>query len=143
MKKCMTILSLALLFGLGQACSGSKAATSDTTSTTTSVTTTETEMATKGVSGEWALSIMGTPMGTVEAGMRVEKDGDDYKAFLTSPDGEVEIKEFEVDGNTMTGEFYNEQYAMTVDFKINYMPEKDELEGMMLSSFDVEGKRKM
>jgi hypothetical protein len=137
--KQLTIISCVLFFCLLQACSGSKAVT-DSTSTTPVM---EEKTMAKDPSGNWTLSIMDTPMGTVETAMRIEKDGDDYKAFLSNGDGEVEIKDFEVDGNTMTGEFYSDEYAMTIDFKMNYMSEKDELEGMMLSSFEVKGKRKM
>lgn len=131
---------LILMTCLAFSCSGSKSTT--TSAPTTNNETVEARTDAKGLADIWALEVLDTPAGTVKTDMLIEKVGDDYKAYMVNGDDRLEIEDFTVENNTISGEYYSTKYAMTVDFRMNYDAAKDTLEGTMLNAFEVKGTRK-
>ncbi len=146
--KQFSIWVLTLVVGMTiSACNTTKkVATSTTEEKATMTETAEKSMAeakgTMSMVGAWDLTISDTPAGDVEASMMVEETNGAYKAYMGTTDGKVEVDDLKVEGNKMSGSFYNSEYGIDVDFNISLDETGKKLSGYLMDQFKVTGKRK-
>lgn len=97
----------------------------------------------KSVAGAWDLTISDTPAGNVQADMVIEGSAGNYKAYMGAGDEKVAVDDFKVDGNKVSGSFYNSEYGVDVYFNMTLDETGNTLKGYMMDQFAVKGKRKM
>lgn len=146
MSKLCWLLCAVLLLSIA-ACSGSKSTTSTSPTsptTTTTSTTSATASSAKTLVGTWSTLVTGTPAGDVPAELAITKTGDVYVGTFTAPGGSpVKLNDVKVVDNKFSGSFYASEYGMDIYFTVELKPDTDTLEGWVLDSYKMTGKRKM
>jgi hypothetical protein len=101
-----------------------------------------TEAMPKTPAGTWSTEIMGTPMGNISAEMVLMKEGDSYTGYVLSGEERMDLEDLEVSENKIRANFFAHSYNTEVTIDAVYKPETDTIEGWLLDSFRITGKRK-
>ena len=85
---------------------------------------------------------MGTPMGNISAEIVLVKEGDTYTGYIVSENEKWDIERLNVSENNISGKFFARSYGTEVTLDAVYKPETDTIEGWLMDSFRMMGKRK-
>ena len=135
MKKTILTSLIAIVLLAFNSCSTTQSAVNSATS--------QTEVSETPVIGSWALTIKGTPIGDVPAQMLVEDVYGTIEATMITKDEKANVKHLEIEGNKISGTFYNQQYNVDTPFSLA-INEQDQskLQGTFMNRFQVVGERK-
>lgn len=119
------------------ACNASKVAAANATETVTEAV----EKVVDSKLGDWDLHITGTPIGDVDAKMQIEEVDGKLVAKVGQDGAYTEVADFKVEGNKLTGSFYNQEYGVDVPFDLTINEDGKTLKGTMMDGFEVTGKK--
>lgn len=109
---------------------------------TTSTGTTKEVMAEKSVAGTWSALVAGTPAGDVPFDMILTKEGEAYKGYVQANGQRMDLQNLKVEASKITCSFYSNEYGTDITMDINWKSDTDTLEGWVMDSFRLTGKRK-
>lgn len=92
--------------------------------------------------GTWNAEVAGTPMGNISTEMVLLNEGDSYTGYIMAGDEKADLENLKVTDNKITGNFFARSYGVEVTVDAVYKPETDTIEGWLMDSFRMTGKRK-
>ncbi|WP_116106383.1 hypothetical protein [Lewinella sp. IMCC34191] len=93
--------------------------------------------------GDWDITVMDTPGGTVKGVLSLTGSGDELDGTINVNGSSVDLSSVERTDDGLMIEFYSTEYQTTVDLKLKGQPSADELTGTALNTYMTVATRKM
>ncbi len=95
-----------------------------------------------GPAGIWATTVVGTPMGDVDAEMVLMEEGDALKGYVVSNGERMELRNVKVEGEKVSASFFSQAVGSDIFMDVTYKSDTDTLEGWVMDSYRIKGERK-
>lgn len=95
-----------------------------------------------GPAGAWMTTVVGTPMGDVDAEVVLMEEGDTFKGYVVSNGERMELRNVKVDGDKVSASFFSQAVGSDIYMDITYKSDTDTLEGWVMDSYRIKGERK-
>ena len=132
----MRLLSFACCLLLAAACSTPTVATPPATEAPAPA-------AALSFAGDWDVTVMDTPAGTVKGAMTLTDGADGLDGTFTVGGNNVDLKSVERTSDGLLVTFYSSEYNMDIDIRLKGSPADEQLTGTALGTYMAVATRKM
>ena len=132
----MRIFSFLCCLLLAAACSTPTVATPPATETTAAD-------ALPTYAGDWEVTVMDTPAGTVKGAMTLTEEAEGLDGTFEVGGNDVDLKSVERTSDGLLITFYSSEYNMDIDLRLKGSPADEQLTGTALGTYMAVATRKM